>query len=301
MSTRKEKAESLAPCDDETEGMRFFAAAEGQKGNGMIFFEGCLAWALPCPEAAWPTLRKGNWRIKPLGQDGSPTPLFLLARAFVITVHAKEKRRFQLKPVDCPQDAPEDRRKQAEARAWSQMREDARADAWAREARLLAVTSCHLIMEDNASDLVGRNESFIEWFKSFRSELKSTEPETFEVMSRYISDLGGCLAPHLRQLEAAEKSQVLEGKYLEPPSSSPDVATEIHALCETIGRLASKHGNPPTKAQVRRALQCHPILKLHDLSSATNRFGELLEMAGFQWLPNGKAGRPPKSAPKESR
>jgi hypothetical protein len=298
---RSPKAEEWISSNDEIQELRYFAAPDDKAGTGVIFFEGCLAWATPCPEAAWPSLRKGNWRIKPLGEDGKPTPLFLLARAYVITVHAKEKRRLRLEPVDCPRDATEAHRKKAAALAWSQMREDTKADAWAREARLMAVTSCQLVMDDNASDLVGRNESYIEWFKSFRRGLKSTEPETFEVMSRYISDLVGCLAPRLRQLEAAEKTQLIEGKYLEPPSSSPDVATEIHVLCETIGRLATKHGKPPTKAQVRHALQGHPIFKLHDLSSATNRFGELLEMVGFQWLPNGKAGRPRKSVQKESR
>jgi len=267
-----------------------FSAGEGEPGTGIIILDEFCDRAEPCPEAAWPSLRNGNWRIKPLGKDGRPTPLFLLARAFVISLNAAEKRRFRLTPADTME------------QAFQELRNDSRADAWARDSRLQAVTSCQLILEDRAFDLVGSNEQFIEWFKTFRKRLKTEgDRKSSEVLKRYIQDLGKCLTPLLTRLESFERNKISRREYLDPVKPSPDVRPELLALCNVIGSLASKLRRPPTMAEVRNALSGHPILELHDAAAAKNRFKELLERVGFQWLPKGKAGRPPKSVPKKSR
>lgn len=270
--------------------LQMFSAGEGELGRGIIILDGFCDRAEPCPEAAWPSLRNGNWRIKPLGDDGNPAPLFLLARAYVISLHASTKHRFQLAPAD------------SEAQAYKQLRDDSRADAWARDARLQAVTSCQLTLDDRASELIGSNEQFIEWFKSFRKKLKvEGNSESREVLDRYVQDLGKCLTPLLTRLESFEWNKINRGEYLDPVKPAPDVRPEFMALCKVIGSLASKLRKPPTKAEVRNALSGHPILELHDIAAAPNRFNELLERVGFQWLPKGKAGRPPKAVSKKPR
>lgn len=270
---------------------QMFSAGEGELGTGIIILDDFSDRAVPCPEAAWPSLRSGNWRIKPLADDGRPTPLFLLARAFVISLHATEKRRLLLDPSD------------SEAQAYQELRDDSRADGWARDARLQAVTSCQLMLDESASELVGSNEQFIEWFKSFRKRLKMDgDRESTEVLDRYIHDLGKCLTRLLTRLETFERDKFGRGEYLHPVKPSPDIQPELLELCNVIGSLASRLRRPPTMAEVRNALQSgHSSRKLHDTALATNRFKELLEMVGFQWLPKGKAGRPPKDASKKIR
>lgn len=264
---------------------RMFTAGEGESGRGVIILDKFCDRAQPCPEAAWPSLLNGNWRVRPLGEDGKPTPLFLLARAFVISIHAGDKQRFQLAPAD------------SDAQACQQLRAAARADAWARDARLQAVTSCKLIMDDQASELIGDNEQFIVWFKSFRDSLKKEgKSEAVEAVRGYVEGLIRGLVPMLKRLEESEWERLVCGEYLDPVKSLPDVRYEILALCKVIGQIASNLGKPPSKAQVRRALKDHPLHSLREAAVRTNRFGELLVSAGFQWLPNGKAGRPPKSA-----
>ena len=295
---------------------QMFSAGDGELGTGIIILDQFCDRAEPCPEAAWPSLRNGNWRIKPLGEDGKPTPLFLLARAFVISLHAAEKHRSQLAPAD------------SEAQAYQELRDDSRADAWARDARLQAVTSCQLMLDDSASELIGSNEQFIEWFKSFRKRLKvEGDRKSSEVLKRYTQDLGKCLTPLLTRLESFERNKISRGEYLDPVKKSPDVRPELLALCKVIGSLASNFRRPPTMAEVRNALIDNsdvitrisvelgrpPNLvevenelakdcvrfKLRSFATEKNRFKELLERAGFQWLPKGKAGRPLKSASKK--
>lgn len=297
---------------------QMFHAGDGESGRGIIILDEFCDRAEPCPEAAWPSLRNGNWRIKPLGEDGMPTPLFLVARAFVISCYAAKKRQSRLSPAD------------SEAQAYRELRQDSRADGWARDARLQAVTSCQLLLDESASELVSSNEHFIKWFNSFRANLKTKgDRKSSEVLKRYIDDLKKCLAPMLEQLESLERSKINSGEYLEPVKLSPDIRPELLTLCNVIGRLASKHRRPPTMAEVRSDLKTPPDVinrltseagrpptvievqnelmkdyvkwKLHGLATEKNRFKELLEMVGFQWLPRGKAGRPPKSGIKKAR
>ncbi|MEX1047968.1 MAG: hypothetical protein WED15_00465 [Akkermansiaceae bacterium] len=297
---------------------QMFSAGEGEFGSGIIILDEFCDRAEPCPEAAWPSLRNGNWRIKPLGEDGKPTPLFLLARAFVISLHAAEKRRYWLSPAD------------SEAQAYRELRDDSRADAWARDARLQAVTSCQLMLDDRASELIGSNEQFIGWFKSFRKMLKvEGNRESSEVLKGYIQDLGKCLTQLLTRLESFERNKISRGEYLYPVMPYPDVQPELLALCSVIGHLASLHRRPPTKAEVRNRLtdisdvfarlsfelRRSPNLaeleeelekdrirfKLREVATEKNRFQEYLQKIGFQWLPKGKAGRPPKSGVKKPR
>jgi hypothetical protein len=290
---------------DREEGFHIFSASEGEAGTGVIIFEGAFGWAIPCPESAWPSLLCGNWRIKPREEDGSPTPLFLIARAYVATLYAAEKRRTQSEAIDCPLDAPESARREIALLAWLHLQQDSRADAWAREARLVAVTSCDLVLDNRASDLIGSNEDFIVWLKSFRKNLRANDPRALDVLARYISDLGKYLDPLLKRLDTIENSRlndfISDGKYLEPITIIQEISPELKTLCKIIGRLASRLGEPPTKTQVRHALKCHPTLKLQELAYETNRFAEFLGRVGFQWLPNGKAGRPAKALPKKTR
>jgi hypothetical protein len=71
----------------------------------------------------------------------------------------------------------------------------------------------------------------------------------------------------------------------------PDVSTDVLFMCRAIRLLTVKLRLPPTQAALRASLSKHPNIRLADTSTETNRFGELLAKAGFQWLPRGKAGR----------
>ena len=259
------------------------SAGPGQTGGGVLIFDDQSVRAIPCPESAWASMSCGNWssNSRPNLDSGEVNPLFLIARAYVISLYALKKSELLFEPAE------------SQEIAWEQIRNDTRASNWAKDARLLAVTNSSLINDSSALDYVADARVFCDLVKVLMKNRKTPEDaKSSDTLKKLADRIAVGLEPTLTHIEKRDRYKLENGKYLEPLKPSPEQEEKIFELCKVIAVTASKNGTVPTKADVRGALKSHRLQSLKEISEVTNRFGEMLIRIGFEWLPAGKAGRP---------
>lgn len=274
--------EAAVTLEKITENFTFFAARPDQKGGGTIILTDTSCRVVPGAECAWPELRNGNWRIKPLGEDGRPTFLFLLTRAYVISQFAVRAQDEVMAPASDQEEA------------WGHIQMEKFASAWSHEARITALSSSEILLNDEGASLISHPRDFIGWFeKSFQKMAREPEnAHAVKTMTAYDKGLRGRLGEMVQAARDSQRIIYSDVQSFGVLREFPDVSTDVLFVCRAIRQLTEDLRQPPTQAALRASLSKHPNIELADTAAGTNRFGELLAKAGFQWLPRGKAGRP---------
>jgi hypothetical protein len=135
--------------------LSFFAAKPDQKGGGIIVLTDTSCRVVPGAECAWPEIRSGNWRIKPVGEDGRPTFLFLLTRAYVLSQFAVRAQDEVMAPASDLEEA------------WGHTQMGKLASAWSYEARITALTSSEILLKTEGMRLIIDPREFVSWFEKF--------------------------------------------------------------------------------------------------------------------------------------
>jgi len=253
-----------------------YFAGPGKKGEGRLVFDDSGIRIVPNAEAAWRVVNRASWSKsnRPTHPDGSWKLLFLLSRAYALSLEQLESAAQALGPTQLEDE-------EAKAReAMSHLRRASRSEKLANDARLHALLTATAAGIDVDDSLGWDASGYAGWFKCLRETLPAEREEQVRAFLLTVDST--------------------------PQEFPPDLRRFFRALWEA----ARKAGEPPTKERVRIELgrtetarverQLKPGLdpvvtealiteKGADIVPQ-KQFQRLLERSGFQWLPQGRPG-----------